>query len=212
MSKTYKVVFTNQLQPGVSRGEAAKNVSQALNLSVEKSETLFSRGKAIVIKKNVSYEIAKKYEEKLTEAGLHIQLKQESNDATTSNSSSQKLANTDNNIDTFGSPKQNLGEKGGAKISSDSHIKSTVRCNDKSHVNVEICFFKAWIINSVLAFGMAVIAGLIIGFITGIVLSMARVDKGTIQLISTLIGLPCGFISSFYFYKWSINKYIIPQL
>ncbi len=76
----------------------------------------------------------------------------------------------------------------------------------------ELKYFKAWIINFILGIIVALIAGVIIGAIIGFVLGVARIDRNTVSMLCGIAGLFIGLLSSFYFYRWSIKKFIIPQL
>lgn len=196
MSNTYKVVFTCRLQPDISESEAAKNVSKVLNVSLEKAESLLSRKKAVVINKNLTYELARKYEEKLVQAGMEIKILAQSQAETAPHSPKQRTFNSE-------------PQKAPSPVSQNA---SLTRNKKADTMNGKVSFFKAWIINFVLAVIMAALGGVVVGIILGIVSIIAGIDKNTTHVITTIAGIPCGLISSFYFYKWSINKYILPQV
>lgn len=196
MSKTYKVVFTSRLQPDISKSEATKNVSKVLNLSIEKAESLLSRKNAIVINKNLSYELAQKYEKKLVEAGMEIKVLQQYQEETA-----------------IRSPKQSNFSPNTKKAPSVLSEEDSITTSKKENtIKGKVSFFKGWIINFVLAIIMAALAGVVVGIILGIVSVIVGMDKNTTHVITTIAGIPCGLISSFYFYRWSINKYILPQV
>ncbi len=74
-----------------------------------------------------------------------------------------------------------------------------------------INYLKAWILFSILAVVIAVVGGAVIGAAIGFILGIARVDIEIIRAVGATLGFICGLCSSFYFYKWSIEKYILPQ-
>ena len=76
----------------------------------------------------------------------------------------------------------------------------------------DLKYLKAWLINFILAIITAIVAGAIIGAIIGFILGIAGVDRSAISMLCGIIGLFIGLYSSFVFYKWSIKKFIIPQL
>ncbi|MGL1931635.1 MAG: hypothetical protein OCC45_07715 [Desulfotalea sp.] len=196
MPFNYKVMYIGKLQEGVLKTEAIKNVSQLLRVSAEKAEKLISQNKSTLIKKEIDYDLAKRYEQKLIKAGLQIKIDK------------SPIQN---------SPSENIGESNIPEASVNESTKILTNDNKvttqiaTSHKNAEIRFFKAWIINFILALVAALVAGTIIGVILGVVLAVIGTDQGTIVSISGVVGVPVGLFASFYIYKWSIKKYIMPQ-
>ena len=75
----------------------------------------------------------------------------------------------------------------------------------------EITYFNAWLLFSILAGVVAIVAASIVGFVLGFILGMVQINPETISIICGIVGFIIGLYCSFYFYKWSINKYILPQ-
>ena len=205
MSNLYTIVYTGTLQEGVSRADAIDNVSNLLGLSVERAERFVSHSKLITVKKNVQYDLAKKYENKLVKAGLRVEIIRDTRAVTT-----------------LGLPKRNEVKRN-TSVPSTRETTGVTRHKElpkskrtsmakKTQGTREVRYVKAWLINFVLAVSVAFAAGAILGFILGIILIVTGFEKETVSLLSGLIGFPLGLFSSFYFYKWSIKKYIIPQM
>jgi hypothetical protein len=76
----------------------------------------------------------------------------------------------------------------------------------------DLKYLKAWLINLILAIIISLVAGVIIGAIFGFILGLAGVDRSVITILSGIIGFLIGLYSMFFSYKWSIKKFIIPQL
>lgn len=78
MEDLYKIIFFGQLQPNIEVDEVINNLSLIFNIPKEKAEKFISLKKARVIKKNLSYETAIKYKNKLVKAGLKVEVKKNS--------------------------------------------------------------------------------------------------------------------------------------
>lgn len=78
-------------------------------------------------------------------------------------------------------------------------------------MNENLSFFKSWILYKIMWLITGIIAGVLVGGILGLLLGMAKVNQQMISLISGIVGLFCSFYASFFFFKWSIKKYILQQ-
>ncbi|WP_028579640.1 hypothetical protein [Desulfogranum japonicum] len=77
MEDSYSVVFTCEIQPDAETSEVIKNIANLFKTTEEKAKALLSSRKQRVLKKNLSYDMALQYKKKLTEAGLQIEIRDE---------------------------------------------------------------------------------------------------------------------------------------
>jgi len=74
MEKQYTVVYMCKLQPNVAIPDVVEKLSSLFQLSTDKTEKFLSSEKPLVIKRNLTLEIAQKYREKLVQIGLQVKL------------------------------------------------------------------------------------------------------------------------------------------
>lgn len=79
MDNNYRVVYINKLQQDAVFEEVAGNLSELFKIPVEKAEGLLKQKKPIIIKNNISKEVAKKYQEELSKIGLKVIIKESLN-------------------------------------------------------------------------------------------------------------------------------------
>ena len=72
--KLYKIVFSGAVATGKSTQEVKQSLAQLMAADLAQVETLFS-GRAIVIKKNLSFEVALRYADAFNEAGAIAEVK-----------------------------------------------------------------------------------------------------------------------------------------
>ncbi|MBM9612929.1 hypothetical protein JWJ90_01365 [Desulfobulbus rhabdoformis] len=189
MDSYYSVVFTGKLRNEYSISEVRENLSSMLKFSPEKIDKILSRNTSIVFKKNLNYEVAQEYEKVLADAGLEIILKKDNNE------NSNPVS----------------GENKSSELKRVESINNNIQVKKEISSETDIIYFKSWIINFFLAIVVAFVASFVVGFVLGIVLALFGVDRGNSQMVMKIIGGAIGVYSSFYFYKWSIKKYILPQ-
>ncbi|PIE57862.1 MAG: hypothetical protein CSA33_06220 [Desulfobulbus propionicus] len=74
MEKQFKIVSTGVPLAGFSLDDVVDNLVAMTNLNHEKAKTLLCSGKPALIKKNLAPEVAEKYQKKLQQAGLAVQI------------------------------------------------------------------------------------------------------------------------------------------
>ena len=73
-------------------------------------------------------------------------------------------------------------------------------------------YLKAWFLFFLVATLGGAIAGALLGGMLGFVLSMAGVSVPAIKLIGTIAGFIIGLPISFFAFKWSVRRFILPNL
>lgn len=76
----------------------------------------------------------------------------------------------------------------------------------------EVKFLKAYTIYALVGAVCGFFAGAGQGFILGMAMALAGVEPQIIPIITGITGFITGLIISFFIYRWSIRKFIIPQL
>ena len=74
MEKRYTLVYMCKLQPNVEMPDVVEKMSALFQISTDKTKKFLSSDKPLVIKRDLTREIAKKYEEKLIQIGLQVKL------------------------------------------------------------------------------------------------------------------------------------------
>ena len=73
-------------------------------------------------------------------------------------------------------------------------------------------FLKAWILYLVFTVVGGIVAGFVVGFILGFVMSMMGFDHRTIGLMGGIAGWLVSLPISYYFFRYTIDRYIFTQL
>jgi len=73
-------------------------------------------------------------------------------------------------------------------------------------------FVKAWVLFILLATICSAGAGMLVGAVAGAAMGAAGVELSTIMRIGQLLGFLVSLPISFIVFRWSITKYILPQL
>ncbi len=83
--------------------------------------------------------------------------------------------------------------------------------SDKKTLSIRVEFFNAWIVRTVLALGLYILAKIIFLVVLGIAIKNGLAIE-PIKKMMFIVGFPGYFVVSYYLYKWTISEYIIPQL
>ncbi|UCC22796.1 MAG: hypothetical protein JSW23_01630 [Planctomycetota bacterium] len=78
--------------------------------------------------------------------------------------------------------------------------------------DTQIKFFKGWLIFFIISTICGLIAGLVTGAILGFILGVAGTDIEIIKLAGGAAGFIVGLPISFVCYRWSIRRFILPQV
>jgi ABC-type nitrate/sulfonate/bicarbonate transport system permease component len=76
----------------------------------------------------------------------------------------------------------------------------------------EIKYFKAWILFFLVATVGGFIIGALVGGVIGFIMGAMRYPLETITILCKEIGLCIAVPISYLCFKWSVGKYIVPQL
>lgn len=75
----------------------------------------------------------------------------------------------------------------------------------------EIKYFKTWMIYTAVSLLGGFVAGAVQAFILGLILSLVKVPLDIISRTTAITGFIAGLIISFFVFKWSVKKFILPQ-
>jgi len=78
-------------------------------------------------------------------------------------------------------------------------------------VQTKIKYFKAWLIFYLFSMVTAIILVLCAGILLRLVSGTLGIDPNVIDTPLKLIAFILGAVMSYIFYRWSANKYIVPQ-
>ena len=78
-------------------------------------------------------------------------------------------------------------------------------------VQNKIKYFKAWLLFYIFSIVTGIILVFCSGFLLRLVSEILKIDLNLIDIPLKVISFILGVIMSYIFYRWSVNKYIIPQ-
>lgn len=74
-----------------------------------------------------------------------------------------------------------------------------------------IIYVKTWVTYTLISLLGGFIVGAVQGFILGLILSLCKVSFEVISKTTAVTGFIAGLVISFFVFKWSIEKFILPQ-
>jgi len=98
MKDNYIVVYSGKLLPKTSSGDVIHRVSILLKIPMEKAEALVTTNQSKILKRNVSYEIAQKYQKALMSTGMEITIEIDSGQNSSDDHIHQKAKKENNKI------------------------------------------------------------------------------------------------------------------
>jgi uncharacterized membrane protein len=78
--------------------------------------------------------------------------------------------------------------------------------------NIEVRYFKAWLLFFLIATVGGFVVGAIFGAVVGFTLGVAGMSVEVITLITGALGLIVALPISYFSFRWSVHRYIIPQI